>query len=99
MVPWSALAKVTGGKGFNGSAVALVPGGRSLLLVAGPQRLFAEVDRDGAPLRGGSLDTSTHPQPESLAFLPDGTLLVASEGGKGEAVLASYAPGQRAGSE
>jgi hypothetical protein len=90
VVPWSALAQVTGAKGFNGSAVALVPGGRSLLMVAGPQRLYLEVGSDGVPLRGGSLDQGTHPQPESLAFLPDGTLLMASEGGKGEAVLARY---------
>ena len=42
------------------------------------------------PLRGGAMDQGTFPQPESLAFLPDGTLLVASEGGKGDAVLARY---------
>ena len=97
-VPWSALTRVTGGKGFNGSAIALAPG-QSLLMVAGPQRLFAEVGSDGAPLRGGSMDQDTHPQPESLAFLPDGSLLVASEGGKGEAVLARYSPGQRSESQ
>jgi hypothetical protein len=95
VVPWSALARVTGGKGFNGSALAVTPGGRSLLMVAGPQQLFAEVGSDGTPLRGGAMDKGTHPQPESLAFLPDGTLLVASEGGKGEAVLARYPPSQR----
>jgi hypothetical protein len=94
-VPWEALAQVTGGKGFNGSAVALAPGGRSLLIVAGPQQLFAEVGLDGAPLGGGSMDKSAHPQPEGLAFLRDGTLLVASEGGKGEAVLARYSPNPR----
>jgi hypothetical protein len=94
-VPWSALTRVTGGKGFNGSAVAVAPGGRSLLIVAGPQQLFAEVGSDGVPLRGGSIDKGTHPQPESLAFLPDGTLLVASEGGKGVAVLARYSPRRR----
>jgi hypothetical protein len=90
VVPWSALDQVTGGKGFNGSALALVPGGRSLLMVAGPQRLFAEVGVDGSPIRGGALDQRTLSQPEGLAFLPDGTLLAASEGGKGDAVLASY---------
>ena len=95
VVPWSALAPVTGGKGFNGSAVAVTPGGRSLLMVAGPQQLFAEVGSDGAPLRGGAMDKGTHPQPEGLAFLADGTLLVASEGGKGQAVLARYASPQR----
>jgi hypothetical protein len=81
---------VTGGRGFNGSALALVPGGRSLLMVAGPQRLFAEVGVDGSPIRGGALDQRTLSQPEGLAFLHDGTLLAASEGGKGDAVLASY---------
>ena len=91
-VPWSALARVTGGKEFNGSAVAVAPGGRSLLMVAGPQQLFAEVGVDGVPLLGGSIDNGAHPQPESLAFLPDGGLLMASEGGKGEAVLARYSP-------
>ena len=90
VVPWSALAPVTGGKGFSGSALAVTPGGRSLLMVAGPQQLFAEVGSDGAPLRGGAMDKATLTQPEGLAFLADGTLLVASEGGKGQAVLARY---------
>jgi uncharacterized protein YjiK len=94
VAPWSALASVTGAKKFNGSALAVVPGGGSLLLVAGPQRLFAEIGPDGAPIRGGALDRDTHPQPEGLAFLPDGALLVATEGGKGAAGLARYAPGE-----
>ena len=89
-VPWGDLNPVTGGKGFNGSALTVRPGGSSLLLVAGPQQLFAEVALDGKPIRGGTLDKATQPQPESLAFLEDGTLLVASEGGKGDAILAGY---------
>jgi hypothetical protein len=89
-VPWSALAPITGGKAFNGSALAFTPNGRSLLMVAGPQQLFAEVGLDGAPIRGGAVDKGILSQPESLGFLPDGTLLVASEGGKGQAVLARY---------
>jgi hypothetical protein len=92
VIPWSALAGVTGGKGFNGSALTVTPKGRSLLMVAGPQQLFAEVGWDGTPLRGGAIDTGIHPQPESLAFLNDGSLLVASEGGQGKAVLAHYSP-------
>lgn len=92
VIQWNDLDPLTGGKGFNGSAIALAPGGESLLMLAGPQQLFAEVGANGKPLRGGPIDKGTHPQPESLAFLPDGTLLVASEGGKGEAVLARYSP-------
>ena len=61
-----------------------------MLMVAGPQGLFAEVGLDGSPIRAGVLDQATLPQPESVAFLPDGTLLEASEGAKGRAALAGY---------
>jgi hypothetical protein len=91
-VPWDALAPVTGGRAFNASALALIPGGRSLALVAGPQRLFAEVTSGGAAVTGGALQPGLHPQPEGVAFLPDGTLLLSSEGGKGEASLSGYPP-------
>ena len=93
-VPWSELLPMTGGKGFNGSAIAVRPGG-GMVLVAGPQQTFAELAADGKPLRGGALDKATQPQSEGLAFLSDGTLLVASEGGKGDAILAGYSPTQR----
>ncbi|MGH7580505.1 MAG: hypothetical protein ACREM9_10070 [Gemmatimonadales bacterium] len=91
-VPFSALAPVTGGKAFNGSALALVPGSASIVVVAGPQRLFAEIGADGQPVAGGELSRAALPQPEGIAFLPDGTLLVSSEGGKGEAAIAAYRP-------
>ena len=91
-VPWSALAPLTGGKGFNGSALAVTPDGRSLAMVAGPQQLFAEVTPEGSPVTGGALDPAVHPQPEGLAFLPDGTLLVANEGDKGRASISGYRP-------
>ena len=77
---------------FNGSALAFMPGGGSLLLVAGPQRLFAEISSAGDVVGGGTLDATSVFQPEGLAFLPDGTLLIASEGGKGPATLSEYAP-------
>jgi hypothetical protein len=89
VVPWT-------GKGFSGSALAPVPGGRTLVMVAGPQGLFAEIGLDGSPVRAGVLDRGSLVQPESIAFLPDGTLLLASEGGKGDAVLASYRAGEGA---
>ncbi|HYC32706.1 MAG TPA: hypothetical protein VEB59_10500, partial [Gemmatimonadales bacterium] len=89
-IPWSELTSLTGDKEFNGSAITVRPGGGSLFLIAGPQRLFAETAPDGKPVRGGAFAKETQPQPESVAFLPDGTLLVASEGGKGVATLAGY---------
>ena len=91
-IPLSALTPVTGEDKFNGSALALVPGSASLVIVAGPQRLFAEIGTDGQPIAGGALSRAELPQPEGIAFLPDGTLLLSSEGGKGEAAIATYRP-------
>jgi hypothetical protein len=89
-VPYAALARVTGARAFNGSAVAVAPDGRSLVMVAGPQRVYAGVAADGRTVEGGALAHDVLPQPEGLTFLRDGTLLVSSEGGRGAAVLAGY---------
>jgi len=91
-IPVGSLASLTGVKGFNGSALAFMPGGKSLAMVAGPQQVFAEVALDGKPVAGGALDRGAQPQPEGMAFLPDGTLLISSEGGKGEAAIGAYRP-------
>lgn len=90
-VPHSELSRITGTKGFNGSAMAFTPGGHSLALIAGPQRAFAEITPEGRPGGGGGLHHAGLPQPEGIAFLPDGTLLVSSEGGRGEATMNGYA--------
>jgi uncharacterized protein YjiK len=91
-VSFSSLSSLTGAKAFNGSALVFMPGGKSLAMVAGPQQVFAEVGLDGRPITGGALDRAAQPQPEGMAFLPDGTLLVSSEGGKGQASISSYRP-------
>ncbi len=91
-VSFNSLASLTGAKAFNGSALVFMPGGKSLAMVAGPQQVFAEVGLDGTPITGGALDRAAQPQPEGMAFLPDGTLLVSSEGGKGQASISSYRP-------
>lgn len=90
VIPFSALAPVTGTKEFNGSALALLPGGTSLAMIAGPQQLFAEISAAGKPVSGGRLNRTALPQPEGMAFLPDGDLAISSEGGKGEGILAGY---------
>jgi len=90
-VAYSELSRVTGAREFNGSALGLTPGGRSLALVAGPQRVYAEITREGRLVGGGALDRAGLPQPEGMAFLPEGTLLVSSEGGRGEATMNGYA--------
>lgn len=92
VIPFSALTSVTGTKEFNGSALALLPGGTSLAMIAGPQQLFAEISAAGKPVAGGRLNRTALPQPEGMAFLPDGNLLISSEGGKGKGILAGYPP-------
>ncbi|HEX6104319.1 MAG TPA: hypothetical protein VFZ26_01965 [Gemmatimonadales bacterium] len=85
------LAAVTGSKGFNGSAIARHPRTGTFLLVAGPQRTFAEIDGSGRVLGGGKLGRSLHRQPEGLAVTPDLTLLISDEAGGKAATLTAYA--------
>jgi hypothetical protein len=88
-IPFNSLG-LAGSKQFNASAVTFIPGTRSLALVAGPQATFLEVGADGKPVAGGALDQTVLTQPEGMAFLPDETLLISTEGGKGQAMLAGY---------
>jgi hypothetical protein len=67
------------------SEIAVVPGRRELLVLAGADRLLLRVDFAGALLGARVLDAKELPQAEGLALLPDGRLLVASEGDGGNA--------------
>lgn len=89
----AALARVTGEKRFAGSAMVRHPRSGTWILVAGPQRTYAEIDGAGRVLGGGRLDPRRHRQPEGLAILPDLTLLISDEaGGKGgRGTLTGYA--------
>ena len=84
------LAAATGAKRFNGSAIARHPRSGTFLLVAGPQRVFAEVDSSGRVLGGGKLDKS-HRQPEGIAVAPDLTLLITDEGAGRAGTITGYA--------
>jgi hypothetical protein len=92
VVAYAALRPLTGTNALNGSALAFTPGGRSIVLVAGPQRLFVEITADGRATEGGLLDRAAVEQPEGIAFLRDGSLLISSEGGRGMATLNAYTP-------
>jgi uncharacterized protein YjiK len=62
------------------SELVVIPGRRELLMLSAVDEVLLRVDRTGHLLGGLRLDRSELPQPEGLAFLPDGRLLVASEG-------------------
>jgi uncharacterized protein YjiK len=90
-IPYRKLAKVTRATAFHGSALAFAPDHRSVVLIAGPQDVFAEISLEGEILGGGSLNPKRHEQPEGIAFAPDGTLLISDEAGaKRSATLSAY---------
>ena len=91
LIAESSLQKVTGQKRFNGSAIVRHPRTGTYLLVAGPQRTFAEVSASGQVLGGGSLDKARHRQPEGLAIAPDLTLLISDEAAGHQAAITAYA--------
>ena len=90
-IPESQLEKVTGKKHFNGSAMVRHPETGTYLLIAGPQRAFAEVSPRGEVLGGGVLPKSRHPQPEGLAIARDLTLVISDEAAGHEASITGYA--------
>lgn len=85
------LRRVTGAKRFSGSAMVRHPRTGSLILVAGPQHTYAEIDASGKVLGGGQLVESRHAQPEGLAIADDLTLLISDEAAGGTATITGYA--------
>ena len=63
--------------------------------MAGTQRAFLEIDRNGKVLSGGLFPPGVQRQPEGVAFAPDGSLLVSSEAAGRRATLAGYLPASR----
>jgi uncharacterized protein YjiK len=90
-VTYNQLAKVTRATVFHGSAFAFAPDHQSLVLLAGPQKAFAEISLQGEVLGGGLLNPKRHQQPEGIAFAPDGTLLISDEAGQKGPTLSAYA--------
>jgi uncharacterized protein YjiK len=70
------------------SELCVVPGKRELLVLSAVDHLLLRVDFEGRLLAVRLLDPELLPQPEGMTFLPDGRLVVASEGAGGRARLA-----------
>ena len=69
------------------SDLLVVPGRREVLLLSAVDRLLMRVDFDGTLLGATRLDRRQLPKPEGITLLPDGTVLVASEGRGGSGML------------
>jgi uncharacterized protein YjiK len=81
---------------FHASAIEVHPETGSLLLVAAREETLVEVSAAGRLLAGRELKRKNHPQPEGIAILSGGDLVLADEGqGKrGRLTRYSRAPGE-----
>ena len=91
-LPLSALDDAGLGDEFHPSSIEIHPETRSLILVAAREEALVELAPDGGILAAAELKKRRHPQPEGIAFLPDGTMVLADEGQGGPGRLTRYAP-------
>ena len=79
------------GKGnFKPSAVAVHPTSQEVYVLSANDKALAVIDSDSRIVHVTPLDGDIFQQPEGLAFLPDGTLFISSEGGGGSAMLSRF---------
>lgn len=83
------LARKGKGKEFRPSAIAWHPLRRTFFVLASVGSGIAEIDVNGRLLAFARLDRDVHPQPEGLAFLANGDMVIADEG-KHEGQLTRY---------
>lgn len=84
-LPWPVKHGKRAAFEFACSEIAVVPASRDLLLLSAVDRVLLRVGPDGQLLAALPLDEARLPQPEGMAFLADGRLLIASEGRGGAA--------------
>ncbi len=79
-IPLDPFTDLVKGNEFSPSGLSLAPGSDHFLLVAARQNAIAEISLDGRLWAITSLDKGRHQQTEGVAFLSDGTLVLADEG-------------------
>lgn len=83
---------VDGEQNFKPSAMAVHPQTGQIYVLSSVRPAVAVLDADGALVALADLPAEIFPQPEGLAFAPDGTLYIATEADGGVARLALFAP-------
>lgn len=82
---------VEGDRKLRPSALAVHPTTGAVVLLSSRRESLVALDEDGRAVDVWDLRPAALPQPEGLAFLPDGDVWVSSEGGDGPAVLLRFA--------
>lgn len=77
--PEEAAAAAFGGRDFRPSAVEIDARSGRVILLSANDNALVELTPDGEVLAARALDR--HVQPEGLAILPDGSLVIADEAG------------------
>lgn len=91
-IPFHDLEALGIGPEFHTSAIEVHPGTGSILLLAAREEVILEIDANGRPVAATELKRKDHPQPEGLALLLDGTLVIADEGQGNPGRLTRYPP-------
>lgn len=89
-IPFEELDEIGLKDSFHPSAIEVHPTTGRLILVSAQEETILEVSPYGALLGGKELHRKTHPQPEGVTFLDDGSLLLADEGQGGRGRLTRY---------
>lgn len=79
-------------RGFHPSGLDVDPATGRIVLVAAVEEALVELEPDGTVVSVVKLSRSRHPQPEGIAFGPDGLLYVADEANGRDARLSVYGP-------
>lgn len=72
---------------FRPSAAAINPIDKKLYIVGSAGSLFVKTDTKGNVLEAYNINPDIYPQPEGLAFGPDGTMYISNEGKYGKPTL------------
>ena len=80
-------------KDFYPSAIAIHPKSNSLIILSARGKpCIVEISREGKLINALELDDKVHRQPEGLAFLSDGVMLIADEASGKQPKLTKYFP-------